>query len=254
MHYTTTHNNRFTALCPGYPGAPVPEETLTDPPSWSSNLYQRLLSTTIHSILPVQITCLAIFLHNLSPCPLWSSYSILLLLKPQMSSGMCEWRCPQQGCIRHESRCSGGLHTAAGCRAWWRVSACSSNSCCDISVACSYRTTEHWTTDLAAVPLNGHFPCEHALSGLPSTCSKATLRDKWWHRKDALLVNLFLPSNLQLTLAAEWSKIIVLWEAPTHQPGNNWLDLTSDSWRMGHRCIHVISPTTQKKATFIKQK
>ena len=27
----------------------------------------------IHSILPVQITCLAIFLHNLSPCPLWST-------------------------------------------------------------------------------------------------------------------------------------------------------------------------------------
>jgi len=27
----------------------------------------------IHSILPVQITRLAIFLHNLSPCPLWSN-------------------------------------------------------------------------------------------------------------------------------------------------------------------------------------
>jgi len=45
-----------------YPGEPVPEETLTHPPSWSSsNLYQLLLSTTIHSILPVQIMCLAIF-------------------------------------------------------------------------------------------------------------------------------------------------------------------------------------------------
>ena len=56
-----------------YPGEPVPEETLTRPPSWSSsNLYQLFPSTTVHSILLVQITCLAIFLHNLSPCPLWS--------------------------------------------------------------------------------------------------------------------------------------------------------------------------------------
>jgi len=36
-------------------------------------LYQLLPSTTIHSILPVQITCLAIFLHNLFPHPLWST-------------------------------------------------------------------------------------------------------------------------------------------------------------------------------------
>jgi len=26
----------------------------------------------------------------------------LLLLKPQMSFGICRWRCPQQGCICHE--------------------------------------------------------------------------------------------------------------------------------------------------------
>jgi len=70
------NNNRFNVLRPfvwDYPGEPVPEETLAHPPSWSSNLYQLLPSTTIHSILPVQITCLAIFLHNLSPCPLWST-------------------------------------------------------------------------------------------------------------------------------------------------------------------------------------
>ena len=48
-----------------YPGEPIPEETLTYPPSWStSNLCQLLPSTMIHSILLVQITCLAIFLHN----------------------------------------------------------------------------------------------------------------------------------------------------------------------------------------------
>jgi len=47
-----------------YSGELVPEETLTHPPSWSSsNLYQLLPTTTIHSILLVQITCLAIFLH-----------------------------------------------------------------------------------------------------------------------------------------------------------------------------------------------
>ena len=41
--------------------------------SWSSsNLYQ-LPSTMIHSILPVQFMCLPIFLHNLSPSPLWST-------------------------------------------------------------------------------------------------------------------------------------------------------------------------------------
>ena len=39
----------------------------------SSNLYLLLPSTTIHSILLVQITCLAIFLHNLFSCPLWST-------------------------------------------------------------------------------------------------------------------------------------------------------------------------------------
>jgi len=71
-----SHNNnnyRFTALCPGLPGWASTRRN-THPPSWSSsNLYQLLPSTTIHSILPVQITCLAIFLHSLSPCPLWST-------------------------------------------------------------------------------------------------------------------------------------------------------------------------------------
>jgi len=62
------------ALCPGQPGEPVPEETFTHPPFWSSsNLCQLLPSTAIHSILPVQIMWLAVFLHNLSPCPLWST-------------------------------------------------------------------------------------------------------------------------------------------------------------------------------------
>jgi len=80
---------------------------------------------------------------------------IILLLRPQVSPRCVSdgRRCPQQGCICHESLTCGGLHTVAGCRAWWRVSACSSNSCCDSSVACSCRTAEHWTTGLAAKPL-----------------------------------------------------------------------------------------------------
>jgi len=58
---------------------PVPEETLTHPPSWSSSsLHQLLPSTMIHSILPLQITCLAIFAQPLSMSSLvyllvWSS-------------------------------------------------------------------------------------------------------------------------------------------------------------------------------------
>jgi len=70
---TTTTTTVLRPFVRDYPGEPVPEETLTHPPSWSSNLYQLFPSITIHSILPVQITCLAIFLHNLSPCPLWSA-------------------------------------------------------------------------------------------------------------------------------------------------------------------------------------
>jgi len=42
--------------------------------SWSSTFpYQLLPSTMIHSIIPVQFTCLTVFLHNLSPSPLWST-------------------------------------------------------------------------------------------------------------------------------------------------------------------------------------
>jgi len=79
-----TNTTTTTILRPfvgDYPCEPVPEETLTHPPSWSSsNLYQLLPSTTIRSILLVQITCLAIFLHNLFPCPLWcTSWSGALL-------------------------------------------------------------------------------------------------------------------------------------------------------------------------------
>jgi len=66
-----------------YPGELVPEETFTHPSSWSSSsLYQLLPSTTIHSIVRVQITCLAIFLHNLST----SSFTYLVRYCYQQSS------------------------------------------------------------------------------------------------------------------------------------------------------------------------
>ena len=83
VSFLNNNNNTTTVLwlfVRDCPGEPVPEKTLTHPPSWSScNLYQLLPSTAIRSILPVQITCLAIFLHNLSPCPLWSSPNQCLL-------------------------------------------------------------------------------------------------------------------------------------------------------------------------------
>ena len=65
-------NNHFTALGLGLPGWAGTRRNIHPPTIWSSsNLYQLIPSTMIHSILPVQITCLAIFLHNLPPCPLW---------------------------------------------------------------------------------------------------------------------------------------------------------------------------------------
>jgi len=49
------NNNRFTALCPGLLGWASTRRN-THPPSWSSSsLYQLLPSTTIHSLLLVQL-------------------------------------------------------------------------------------------------------------------------------------------------------------------------------------------------------
>jgi len=65
------NNNRFFW---DYSGEPVPKETFTHPPSRSSSsLYQLLPSTTIRSIILVQITWLVMFLHNLSPHSLWAT-------------------------------------------------------------------------------------------------------------------------------------------------------------------------------------
>jgi len=69
------NNNRFTALCPGLPGELVPEETFTHSHlSWSSIILCLLPpSTMIHSIFPVQFTCMTVF------CPT-SSQSFLVYL------------------------------------------------------------------------------------------------------------------------------------------------------------------------------
>jgi len=49
---TTTTTIVLRPFVRDYPGEPVPEETLTHPPSWSSSSpYQLLSPTTIHSIL-----------------------------------------------------------------------------------------------------------------------------------------------------------------------------------------------------------
>jgi len=52
-----------------YPGEPVPTHHAHHRPIFISFFHL----STIHSILRVQITCFAIFLHNLAPCPLWST-------------------------------------------------------------------------------------------------------------------------------------------------------------------------------------
>jgi len=73
--YTTTTTTVLQPSVWDYPGEPVPEETFTHLHlSWSSIiLYLLPPSTTIHCILPVQFTCLIVFLHNLSPSPVWST-------------------------------------------------------------------------------------------------------------------------------------------------------------------------------------
>jgi len=68
--------HRFMALCPGLPGwastrrniHPLTLLLITNHPLSASSIYCHM----IHSILPVQFTCLTVFLHNLSPNPLWS--------------------------------------------------------------------------------------------------------------------------------------------------------------------------------------
>jgi len=59
-----------------YPGEPVPEETFTHPPSWSSsNLHQLLPSTMIHSIASSLFKLRAWqFFCTTSPGPLWSTF------------------------------------------------------------------------------------------------------------------------------------------------------------------------------------
>jgi len=75
FHVSNTHTIVSRPFLRDYPGELVPGETFTHSNiSWSSTvLYQLPPSTTIHSILSVQFTCLTVFLHNLSPGSLWST-------------------------------------------------------------------------------------------------------------------------------------------------------------------------------------
>jgi len=77
---TATTTTVLRPVVRDYLGELVPEERFTHPPSWSSsNLYQLLPSTTINSILLVQITCLTILLHK-------SSFVYLLVWSPPPQS------------------------------------------------------------------------------------------------------------------------------------------------------------------------
>jgi len=71
--HTRTHNH-IVAFCPGLPGwAGTRRNTPTHTyPDQQTLFYQLPPSTTIHSILCVQFTCLTVLFHNLSPGPLWS--------------------------------------------------------------------------------------------------------------------------------------------------------------------------------------
>ena len=69
------NNNHLTAVCPGQPGRPVPEETFTrSHPSWSTYfLYHLSPFAVVHGILFIQLTCLTVLSNNHVPGPLWSS-------------------------------------------------------------------------------------------------------------------------------------------------------------------------------------
>jgi len=77
----------------------LPTHTYPDQPT---TLYQLPPSTTIYSILPVEFTCLTVFLHNPSPSPLWStswfgtstSYSINFFTQSMSSfRNTCPYHC-----------------------------------------------------------------------------------------------------------------------------------------------------------------
>lgn len=66
------NNSRCMTVCLDCPGESTRKKIIHSHLSSSSTiLYQLPPSTTIHSLLPVQFTCLTVFLHNLSPSPRW---------------------------------------------------------------------------------------------------------------------------------------------------------------------------------------
>ena len=66
---------RFTALCLGQPGWASTRRNIHPLTSIVviNHPYPLFTSITIRGILPVQLTCLTVFLHNLCPSFLWSS-------------------------------------------------------------------------------------------------------------------------------------------------------------------------------------
>jgi len=68
--YSKNNNSHFMALCLG-----LPRWTTHIYPDHQTSFHPSIFppSTMIRSILPVQYTCLTVFLHNLSLSPLWST-------------------------------------------------------------------------------------------------------------------------------------------------------------------------------------
>ena len=70
----TSLHNHFTALCPGLPGWACTRRN-THPPTIVIIIQTLSASSIYYDPLPVQTACLAIFFHNLSSRPLWSTSS-----------------------------------------------------------------------------------------------------------------------------------------------------------------------------------
>jgi len=104
-------NNRLTAFGPGLPGWPVPEETFSHShPSSSPDIRCQLPPlTTIHSILFIQFTRLAVLFDNLSPVS--RSYLVFLLVLDPLLHTPCIFS------PSHRLLFAGYAHTIAACSA-----------------------------------------------------------------------------------------------------------------------------------------
>jgi len=95
------NNSRFMALCLGLPGWAGTRRNIHPPTILI--IIQLLPSTRIHSILPVWIACLAIFLHKLFTSTSWSGALHLIFntfLHPVSVFFLQHMPIPSQNCLR----------------------------------------------------------------------------------------------------------------------------------------------------------